>query len=106
ASLSASRVNLVHLEGAVDTNIQPRLVSNSKHVIEPAHGDEVVRALWVDDEVRKVLVLRRLLIICQSEVIYTAGEDGYIRASRISAQADQAPGKTPKSSRHKKGTEG
>lgn len=47
-----SHLDLVKLAHATDANATPNLDQTSKVNIEPAHGEEIVRALFVDDEVR------------------------------------------------------
>lgn len=51
---SKSCVDLVKLEDALNTNAVPRLDVALKHTIEPAHGEEVVRAVVIDDEVVQI----------------------------------------------------
>lgn len=48
---SASHVDLVRLDQAVNLNVQPKLDLASKHVLASAHGEEVVRAISVDLQV-------------------------------------------------------
>lgn len=48
---SASRIELVKLEHGLDLNKSPSLSQVDKITIEPAHGEEVVRAIWIDEAV-------------------------------------------------------
>ena len=88
---------------------QPRLEVETKHTLEPAHGEEVVRSLFVDDQViaLKLLILQ-IANLAQSGVVYTAGEDGLIKAFRPSGSAETPktskipkPKKTPTDQRYK-----
>lgn len=45
------QVNLTELRHATNLNKTPRLKSASSHILEGAHGEEVVRAVFVDDAV-------------------------------------------------------
>ncbi|KAK4912192.1 hypothetical protein LTR66_017304, partial [Elasticomyces elasticus] len=79
-NIDASRVDLIKVNGAVDCSKTPSLALAQRYGLEPAHGEEVVRSIVVDES---------------KGVIYTAGEDGRIRASREhaddSGEADVPP---------------
>lgn len=90
-NIDASRLDLVRLDSATDLETKPQLNLNHKLTIEPAHGEEVIRSIYIDDE---------------TQTIYTAGEDGYIRASVVAGQSDSAVPKTPKTLKHKKVSDG
>lgn len=104
---SESRIDLARLENAVQG--QPRLEVETKHTLEPAHGEEVVRSLFIDDQVIAVtLLLLQIANLAQSGVIYSAGEDGHIKAFRPSGFAEtpktskiSKPKKTPSDQRYK-----
>lgn len=56
---SGSHIDLVGLDQAMNLNAQPSLNIASKHVLTSAHGEEVVRAITVDHQVRIVLLSSR-----------------------------------------------
>lgn len=48
-----------------------------------AHGEEIVRSIYVDQEVnRGLLVVSRTMLTIQHGTVYTGGEDGKVRAWR------------------------
>lgn len=49
---SGSHVDLVRLDQALDLTGRPNIDLNSKHTLESAHGEEIVRAIAVDHQVR------------------------------------------------------
>lgn len=48
---SASHIDIVRLDQAMDMSTQPSLDLASKHTLTSAHGEEVVRAIVIDDQV-------------------------------------------------------
>lgn len=82
---------------------QPRLNVEDMHTLEPAHGEEVVRSIFVDDQVIQMsCVFRSIANKTQAGVIYTAGEDGHIRAFRPMEATETS--KIPKTSKSRKTT--
>jgi len=55
-----SRVDLVKLNHATPLGVPPNLDLASRYVLEPAHGEEVVRALLLDDKVCVQLAVNKL----------------------------------------------
>ena len=51
-NIDQSRIDLLQLSNA--SQGLPKLELDSRHVIEPAHGEEVVRSVYVDDQVSGV----------------------------------------------------
>lgn len=49
---SASRVDIVELRHATNLKKEPKLKSTLGYTLEGAHGEEVVRSLFVDESVR------------------------------------------------------
>lgn len=49
---SASRIDLVKLDQVMNMHGQPKLDLGSKHRLTTAHGEEIVRAIVVDHQVR------------------------------------------------------
>ena len=75
-------------------------------VLEDAHGEDIVRSLFVDDQVSS----RNLLRHCskssddaQTGVIFTAGEDGHIKAFGP-ASSENASSSTTKASKAQRTT--
>ncbi|OCT47725.1 putative WD repeat-containing protein [Cladophialophora carrionii] len=77
-SHSYSRVDLVKLDRGIGLSLDQRIV------LEGAHGEEIVRSVYVDDE---------------NGTIFTAGEDGRVAAFR---PRDSAPPVTPAKAKVKK----
>lgn len=75
-----SRLDLVKIDHALDLERAPCLDLSTRHVLAPAHGEEVVRSVYVDSTVCWTEVVVSTVNVGQSGVIFTAGEDGYIRA--------------------------
>lgn len=49
---SGSHIEIVRLDGAINVSAQPSLDLTSKHTLTSAHGEEVVRAIVIDEQVR------------------------------------------------------
>lgn len=82
----ASRIDLVKLNYLREHPEQPVLDLSSKHILEPAHGDEVVRAIVIDDK---------------TSVVFTAGEDGQIRAFKQISANQTSPLQASKTTKSK-----
>ncbi|EXJ59933.1 hypothetical protein A1O7_04081 [Cladophialophora yegresii CBS 114405] len=80
-SHSYSRVDLVKLDRGTGLRLDRRIV------LEGAHGEEIVRSVYVDDE---------------NGTIFTAGEDGRVAAFR---PGDSAPPVTPAKAKAKKASD-
>ena len=80
---SESQLDLVSMKGGVEPDLDSRIV------VQGAHGEEIVRSLFVDTS---------------NDTIFTAGEDGCIKAFGLAGT--QEPGTTgAKTSKGKKGTD-
>jgi hypothetical protein len=71
-----------------------------------AHGEEIVRSIYVDDLVRTIwnLVKYRMLNFLESDIVYTTGEDGFVRAWGRHSKVEEpvAENSMPKQSKAKK----
>lgn len=48
---SGSHIDIVRLDQAINMSAQPSLDLTSKHTLTSAHGEEVVRAIVIDERV-------------------------------------------------------
>jgi len=96
---SMSRVDLIPISDANQLDLTRRII------LDGAHGEEIVRSLFVDDEVRDFVECHHVADrSAQSGVVFTAGEDGCIKAFGPSESLSQQT--TPsKSSKFKKGSD-
>jgi hypothetical protein len=96
---------VVELRNATNLNKTPRLKQDSRFVLEGAHGEEVVRSLFVDEAVSQFLYAQGdLLIATKTGMIFTAGEDGHIKSFRAQDNTNQTPA-TYKTSKSKRASE-
>lgn len=53
------------LENAISG--QPRLDVDGKHTLEPAHGEEIVRSIWIDEQVSTTSLIchAKILTLCR-----------------------------------------
>lgn len=78
---------------------------DSRQIIEPAHGEEVVRALLYDHQVSNMAKPQTSNVnTTQAGTVFTAGEDGQIQAFRPTSSGD-AMISTPNKSSKKKGSD-
>ena len=80
---SKSQVDLLNMKGGVEPDL------NSRVVLQGAHREEIVRSLFVDTS---------------NDTIFTAGEDGCIKAFGL-LEAEEATSAVTSTSKGKKSTE-
>lgn len=104
-SLSDQRVNIVELRHAKDPQKQPKLKPKSGYILEGAHGEEIVRSIIADEAVGRPyhVIWTTTNEFEKTGTIFTAGEDGSIKAFNIADEGVQQS--TVKTTKMKRPTE-